>query len=74
MTVLLCAFLLLATLVTVGVKARMPVAANTGPVSFDGLNMAIKAKEYPGLATKKYPGLATSFEFESPWDKGALWD
>jgi hypothetical protein len=36
--------------------------------------MAVKAKKYPALATKKYPALATSFEFESPWDKGALWD
>jgi hypothetical protein len=59
----LVAVLLLATLLAVATKKLTPVIAS---------NVAVTAR--PTMA-KAYPGLPiSSFEFESRWDKGALWD
>jgi hypothetical protein len=59
----LVAVLLLVTLLAVATKKLTPVIAN---------NVAVTDR--PTLA-KAYPGLPiSSFEFESRWDKGALWD
>ena len=58
---LLFTVLLLVTLLAVATKTLSPVtASNDSP---DRLT-----------TVRAYPGLTTSFEFESPWDKGALWD
>ena len=66
---LLCAVLLLATLVTVAIRALAPVTAGDALVLPDQLNISSKAKAPPGRATR-----STSFEIETPWDKGSFWD
>jgi hypothetical protein len=48
------------------------VVATNGLTPFIASNPAISDR--PVIA-KAYPGLTiSSFEFQSPWDKGALWD
>jgi hypothetical protein len=60
---LLFAVLLLVTLLAVATNKLAPVIASNDSTT-DG----------PAIA-KTYPGLTiSSFEFESRWDKGALWD
>ena len=59
MKALLCALSLLA-LAVVASKTLAPVTAYNASVV---LRIA-----------KTYPSNETSFEIESPWDKGALWD
>jgi len=58
---LLFGVLLLVTLFAVAVKTLSPVTASND------------SSDRPNIA-RAYPGLTTSFEFESRWDKGALWD
>jgi hypothetical protein len=57
---LLCALFLLAILAVVATKALPPVTAYEASVVVQ--------------ITKTYPSLEASFELESSWDKGALWD
>jgi hypothetical protein len=59
---LLFAILMLVTLVAVATKTLTPVTAGNDLIA-----------DRPTIAGP-YPSLPTSFEFESPWDKGALWD
>jgi hypothetical protein len=60
---LLVAVLLLVTLLAVATKKLTPVTANNDSIT----DRPTTAKIYPGLPI-------SSFEFESRWDKGALWD
>jgi hypothetical protein len=57
------AILLLVTLLAVATNKLTPVIASNVAIT-DRLAVA---KAYPGLTI-------SSFEFESRWDKGALWD
>jgi len=59
---LLFAVLLLVTLLAVATNKLTPVTASKSIT-----DRATIAKTYPGLTI-------SSFEFESRWDKGALWD
>ena len=61
----LFAVLLLGTLLAVAIKTLTPVTAKVDSIA-----------DRPGISSevRTYPGLTTSFEFESPWDNGALWD
>ena len=65
---LLCAVLLLATLATVAIRTLAPVTAGDGVALADQLNISSKPKAPPGRAR------FTSFEIETPWDKGSFWD
>jgi len=59
----LFAVLLLVTLLAVATNKLTPVIASNDSIT-----------DRPPIA-KTYPGLTiSSFEFESGWDKGALWD
>jgi hypothetical protein len=59
----LLAVLLLMTLLAVVTNKLTPVIARNDSIT-----------DHPTIA-KAYPGLPiSSFEFESRWDKGALWD
>jgi len=69
MEALLCAAFLLATFVTVAIRTLAPVTASVGLVLPDQLNTSSKAKAPSGRATR-----FTSFEIETPWDKGSFWD
>jgi hypothetical protein len=60
---LLFAVLLLVTLLAVATNKLTPVTANNNSIT----DRPTIAKVYPGLTI-------SSFEFESRWDKGALWD
>jgi hypothetical protein len=60
---LLFAVLLLVTLLAVATNELAPVIASNDSTT----DRAAIAKTYPGLTI-------SSFEFESRWDKGALWD
>jgi hypothetical protein len=60
---LLFAILLLVTLLAVATNKRTPVIASNESIT----DRPTIAKTYPGLTV-------SSFEFESRWDKGALWD
>jgi hypothetical protein len=60
---LLFAILLLVTLLAVATNKLTPVIASNPSITDRPTN----AKAYPGLTI-------SSFEFESRWDKGALWD
>jgi hypothetical protein len=60
---LLVAALLLVTLLAVATNKLTPVIAGNPAIT----DRPIIAKAYPGLTV-------SSFEFESDWDKGALWD
>jgi hypothetical protein len=60
---LLFAVLLLVTLLAVATNKLTPVIVSNDSVT-----------DRPAIA-RAYPGLTiSSFEFESRWDKGALWD
>jgi hypothetical protein len=59
---LLFAILLLVTLAAVATNTLTPVTAHNDSIA-----------DRPTFVGP-YPGLTTSFEFESPWDRGALWD
>ena len=60
---LLFAMLLLVTLLAVATNKLTPVIVSNDSVT-----------DRPAIA-RAYPGLTvSSFEFESRWDKGALWD
>lgn len=59
---LLFAAPLLVTLLAVAIKTLTPVTASNDSIA-----------DRPTVV-RAYPGLTTSWEFESPWDKGALWD
>ena len=60
---LLFAVLLLVTLLAVATNKLTPVIASNDSIT----DRPTIAKAYPGLTI-------SSFEFESRWDKGALWD
>ena len=60
---LLFAVLLLVTLLAVATNKQTPVIASNDLIT----HRPTIAKTYPGLTI-------SSFEFESRWDKGALWD
>jgi hypothetical protein len=60
---LLLAVLLLVTLLAVATNKLAPVIASNDSIA----DRPTIAKAYPGLPI-------SSFEFESRWDKGALWD
>jgi hypothetical protein len=60
---LLFASLLLVTLLAVATNKLKPVITSNDSIT----DRPIIAKTYPGLTI-------SSFEFESRWDKGALWD
>ena len=60
---LLFAVLLLVTLLAVATNKLKPVIASNDSIT----DRPTIAKAYPGLTI-------SSFEFESRWDKGALWD
>ena len=60
---LLFAVLLLVTLLAVATNKQTPVIASNESIT----DRPTIAKTYPGLTV-------SSFEFESRWDKGALWD
>ena len=60
---LLFAVLLLVTLLAVATNKLTPVIASNDSIT----DRPTIAKAYPGLTL-------SSFEFESRWDKGALWD
>jgi hypothetical protein len=60
---LLFAVLLLVTLFAVATNKLTPVIASNASIT----DSPTIAKAYPGLTI-------SSFEFESRWDKGALWD
>ena len=60
---LLFAVLLLVTLLAVATNKLTPVIASNDSITY----RPTIAKAYPGLTI-------SSFEFESRWDKGALWD
>jgi hypothetical protein len=60
---LLFAVLLLVTLLAVATNKLTPVVVSNDSIT-----------DRPAIA-RAYPGLTiSSFEFESRWDKGALWD
>jgi hypothetical protein len=63
---LLCAVLLLATLGMVAIRTLAPVTARDDSVP---QTLSSKAKAPPDRATR-----FTSFEIETPWDKGSFWD
>ena len=63
METLFFAVLLLVTLLAVATKKPTPVTASSGSIT----DRPTIAKAYPGLTI-------SSFEFESRWDNGALWD
>ena len=52
---------LLVALLAVAMKTLSPVTASND------------SSDHPTFV-RAYPGLKTSFEFESHWDRGALWD
>jgi hypothetical protein len=60
---LLFAVLLLVTLLAVATNKLRPVIGSNDSIT----DRPTIAKAYPGLTI-------SSFEFESRWDKGALWD
>jgi hypothetical protein len=60
---LLFAVLLLVTLLGVAAQKRTAVTASDDSIT----DRPTIARTYPGLTI-------SSFEFESRWDKGALWD
>ena len=60
---LLFAVLLLVTLLAVATNKLTPVIARNDSIP----DRPAIARAYPGL-------IISSFEFESRWDKGALWD
>ena len=63
METLFFAVLLLVTLLAVATNKQTPVIASNESIT----DRPTIAKTYPGLTI-------SSFEFESRWDKGALWD
>jgi hypothetical protein len=63
---LLCVVLLLATLGMVAIRTLAPVTARDDSVP---QTLSSKAKAPPERATR-----FTSFEIETPWDKGSFWD
>jgi hypothetical protein len=64
MKALLCALFLLAILGVVATRTLSPVTAYN----------AVVIPIQPVRIAKTYPSIKTSFEIETTWDKGALWD